>query len=79
MYQNLSADNIKKAKSMNSYIAPKSRQQMMHYEDPDDQVSDNSAILDIPDGFENDRFFFIKTLQLFKDNGQPLSNPILVE
>jgi len=52
---------------------------MKHYEDPDDQVSDNSAILELPEGFDNERGFYIKTLQFFKDNGQPLSKPILVE
>jgi len=51
---------------------------MLHGEDSD-QVSDNSALIELPEGFDNTRCFYVKTLQLYDEMGQKLCDPILTE
>lgn len=64
LYQDLSVrfDLRKKSKSQLSAVIPKSRQIMSPDREESDNVSDNSAMLVIPDGFSQDRCFYVKTL-----------------
>ena len=59
-------------------VVPKARQGMLHGEDSD-QVSDNSALIELPEGFDNTRCFYVKTIQLYDEMGKKLCDPILIE
>jgi hypothetical protein len=74
LYKDPELGKVKRNKSSASFISPRSRMKACG-----DDVSEKSAFQEIPSGFENEKCFFIKTIQFYNEYGKAFCQPILTE